>query len=145
MRILGSSLEPSWLFLGRERSRLRNIDRCETRSGTLSRTARRTTNLKKSSLLQTRDQPPQWHEGVNTVSPSIVILRKVTAYRLELCCVDYKIINTISISISISCYEILEVYVYSIYSTHQLHHCKNFEYYYLRQRHQCRYYCFPFI
>ena len=75
---------------------------CATRSGPLSRTARRILNHKESSFLQTRDQPPQRHEGVNKASPNIVILRTVTAYRLEKFCVDYKTINTISISISIS-------------------------------------------
>ena len=107
MRILGSSLKPSWFFMGRARSRLHNIDRCATRSGPLSRTARRISNHKESSFLQTRNQPPQWHEEVNKASPSIVILRTITAYRLEKFYVDYKIINTISISISISLYIVL--------------------------------------
>ena len=102
MRILGSSIEPSWLSLGRERSQLRNIDMCATRSGLWSKTARRTLNLLESSLLQTWDQLPQWHERINKASPSIVILRTVTAFRVEKFCVDFKIINTISISISIS-------------------------------------------
>ena len=101
MRILGSSPEPSWFFLGRERSRLRNIDMCATRSGPLSRTARRTLNHIESSLLQTRNQHPPWNEGINKASPSIVILRTVTVYRLKRFCVDFKIINTNSISISI--------------------------------------------
>ena len=94
---LGSSIEPSRLFVGRERSRLPNIDRCVTRSGSLSRTVRRTPNRIESSLPQARDRPPPWHDEVNKASPSIVLLRTVTVYRLEKFYVDYKIINTIHI------------------------------------------------
>ena len=73
------------------------IDRCTTRIGSVSRTARRTPNHQGSSLRQMRDQPSPWYEKVNKASPSIVVLRTVTAYRLEKFCVDYKIINTIHI------------------------------------------------
>ena len=77
------------------------IDRCATCSGPLSRTTRRIPNYQGSSLRQTRDQPPPWQEKVNKASPSIVVLRMVTAYRLEKCWVDNKIINTINIHIDI--------------------------------------------
>ena len=129
MRILGSSIEPSWLSLGRERSRLRNIDMCATRSGPLSRTARRTLNLLESSLLQTRDQPPPWHEGANKASPGIVLLRTITAYHLEKFCVDFKIINTISISMSQTKYAIYKLMLSNEcsikYEPYTEHHQKN--------------------
>ena len=104
MRILGSSLEPSWLFMEGVRSGLRNIDRCSTRSGLLSRTWWRTPNHKESSLDQMRDQPPPWHGRVTKASPSVFFLRTVTAYRLEKFCVNYKITNTFHIHILLLLY-----------------------------------------
>ena len=105
--------------MGRAQSGLHEIDRCVTRSGPSLRTVWRTPNHQESFLRQTRDQPFPWHGKTNKASPIIVILRTVTAYRLEKFCVDYKMIKNIHIHINFIQHIITHYITRTSYLPHQ--------------------------
>ena len=88
--------------MGRERSGLRNIDKCTTHSGPFSHGyARRTPNHQESYFNNTRYQPSSWQEKANKAWPNIVFLRTVTTYRVAKFCVDSKIKHNFHIHIHI--------------------------------------------
>ena len=61
--------------------------------------SRRIPNHQRSLFYNTKYQTPPSYTMANEAPPNIVILRTVTAYRVENFGVNYKIINNVSISI----------------------------------------------